>query len=35
MLPLAQLPEPLPEVRSAASRSGDRIVIAGQRLSGG
>ena len=35
MLPLAQLPEPLPEVRSAANRSGDRIVIAGQRLSGG
>ena len=34
MLPFAQLPEPLPEVRSAASRSGDRIVIAGQRLAG-
>ena len=34
MLPFAQLPEPLPEVRSAASRSGDRIVIAGQRLTG-
>ena len=35
MLPLAQLPEPPPEVRFAASRSGNRIVIAGQRLSGG
>ena len=34
MLPFAQLPEPLPEVRSAASRSGERIVIAGQRLTG-
>ncbi|WP_186484775.1 phosphodiester glycosidase family protein [Synechococcus sp. A15-127] len=35
MLPLAQLPEPPPEVRFAASRSGNRILIAGQRLSGG
>jgi hypothetical protein len=34
MLPFAQLPEPPPEVRSVASRSGDRIMIAGQRLSG-
>ena len=35
MLPIAQLPTPLPELRSADAVSGDRIQINGQPVSAG
>ena len=33
MLPIAQLPTPLPEVRSASAMSGDRIMVNGRAVS--